>query len=369
VAILLSDVSSDRDNNFNLIRFVAASMVVIHHSYPLTGTVGGPLHGLGLSLGHIAVDIFFVTSGFLITRSLVTRNNLLAFIIARVLRIYPALIVSVLFCVFVVGWYFTKHTTELYLSNSSIFSFIFNNSLLIAGPLHWNLPGVFESNPFKMAVNGSLWTLPFEIKMYALLAFLGIPLISPRLLSRKVFTRLIIIIAFVLMGGFLINHTMQYTESFEFIYTSRLGGQFFIGGALYLMKDHVLLYGRAFFACLAVLVYFSDNPPVLMTLYSLVIAYLVIYLAYAPSRWARTFNHLGDYSYGVYIYAFPIQQMISALIVGVSATTMTIIAWPVTLILAVFSWHIIEKPILEKKGCHIALQHYFHRLPFLQKKG
>ena len=120
MAIALSDLSSSRANNFNLIRFIAASMVIIYHSYPLTGTIGGLLHEQGISLGHVAVDIFFVTSGFLITGSLVARKNLLAFVVARILRIYPALIVAVCFCVFIIGVYFTTQPIESYLSNPVI---------------------------------------------------------------------------------------------------------------------------------------------------------------------------------------------------------------------------------------------------------
>lgn len=370
MAVRLSDVSLNRDNNFNLIRFIAASMVIIFHSYPLTGTVGGPLYGLGLSFGHVAVDIFFVTSGFLITGSLVARNNLLAFSVARVLRIFPALIVAVLFCVFVVGLYFTTQPAEIYLSNPVIYDFLRNNSLLVVGPLHWNLPGVFEANAYKSAVNGSLWTLPFEIKMYAILAFLGVfAFISPSIISRQAFTVLIVGIAVVSMAAFLINHTMQYTQSYDYIFTSRFAGMFFAGGAIYLLRDKILLSNRLFFACLITLAYFSDKPAVFFVLYSLVISYLVVYLAYIPSGWVRGFNRLGDYSYGVYIYAFPVQQMIAATVAGVTATTMTAFAWPITLVLAILSWHLIEKPMLGKKECYLVIQAHLHRLPFLQKRS
>jgi len=369
MALLLSDVSSDRDNNFNLIRFIAASMVIFYHAYPLTGTLGGPLNQFGLSLGHVAVDIFFVTSGFLITGSLMVRENMLAFIVARILRIYPALIVAVLFCVFVVGLYFTTQPTASYLSNPGVYQFIKNNVLLIAGPLYWYLPGVFESNVYKGAVNGSLWTLPFELYMYALLAFLGaFAFISPRMISRKTFTFLIVVIAAVSMFAYLLNQVMHYTDSYDFIFTSRFTAMFFAGGTLYLLRDRVLLSNRLFFACLITLTFFSSHPQIIMVLYSLMVAYLVIYLAYVPSGWIRQFNRLGDYSYGVYIYAFPVQQMVAATIVGVGVTTMIAIAWPVTLILAMLSWHIIEKPMLGKKDCYLMIKAYLHRLPFVASK-
>ena len=370
MAVLLSDISSSRDNNFNLIRFIAASMVIIGHSYPLTGTVGEPLHTLGISFGHVAVDIFFITSGFLVTGSLVNRKNLLAFTVARILRIYPALIVAVLFCVFVIGLYFTVQPATTYLFSPDTYMFLRNNSLLVAGPLHWYLPGVFEENIYKGAVNGSLWTLPYEIKMYAILAFLGLFVFIPsRLISKKLFTVLVVTLAFVSMVAFLVNQSLQYTESFDFIFTSRFMAMFFTGGSCYLLKNRLILSTKIFFTGLIVLVYFSDNPAIFFILYSLMVAYFVIYLAYIPSGRIRNFNRLGDYSYGLYIYAFPVQQAVAATLVGVSATMMMAVAWPVTLMLAVLSWYLIEKPILAKKDCYLIIQQYWKRIPVMFRKN
>ena len=349
MAVRLSDVVSGRDNNFNLIRFIAASMVIFFHAYPLTGTHGGPLQSLGLSLGHVAVDIFFVTSGYLVTGSLVNRENLLAFIVARILRIYPALIVAVLFCVFGVGLFFTTQPVGAYLSDPSIYHFLRNNALLIE-PLHWYLPGVFDDNIYKGAVNGSLWTLPYEIKMYVILAALGsLVFISPGIIGRRTFRVLIVSMASIAMLAYLLNHALQYTKSFDFIFTSRFIAMFFAGATCYLFRESILLSVRLFVLLLAVLVYFSDAPSVFFILYSLVLSYLVLFAAYVPAGRIRYFNRLGDYSYGVYIYAFPVQQSIAAMAAGVSAMTMAAIAWPITLLLAVISWHLIEKPMLAKK--------------------
>ncbi len=147
MASRLSQHTSNRDNNFNLLHFIAASMVLFSHSYALSGTAGEPLKELvGFSLGHIVVDIFFVTSGFLVTASLLTRNNLLAFIWARFLRIYPALTISVIFCV-VVGLFFTTRSRLSYLANGEIYKFIIYNLNLILGHIQYSLPNVFADNP------------------------------------------------------------------------------------------------------------------------------------------------------------------------------------------------------------------------------
>lgn len=104
-----------RDNNFNLIRFIAAFGVLFSHSFSLAiGSIETePFKQLiGMSFGQIAVDMFFISSGFLIANSLFVNKNLANFLWARFLRIYPGLFAAVLFCVFVVGLYFTSYPLE-----------------------------------------------------------------------------------------------------------------------------------------------------------------------------------------------------------------------------------------------------------------
>jgi len=121
--------------------------------------------------GGIALDVFFITSGFLITSSYFSRNNLFLFVWARILRIYPALIVATLFCVFIVGLTFTTLSVWEYLSSGQTLKFFLKNSTLFFG-VEGALPGVFANIPWKTTVNGSLWTLPYEITMYLLLAII-----------------------------------------------------------------------------------------------------------------------------------------------------------------------------------------------------
>ena len=143
----LGQCSNSRNNNFNLIRFIAASLVLYSHSYALTSYSDDPLQNLTsfrfLSFGSLAVDIFFVTSGFLVTNSLFGRKNIFAFVWARILRIYPALIIAVLFCIFVVGLYFTELSAEAYLSHDESLSFFLYNAFLLSGDIQHTLPGVF----------------------------------------------------------------------------------------------------------------------------------------------------------------------------------------------------------------------------------
>ena len=95
---------------------------------------------------------------------------------------------------------------------------------------------------------------------------------------------------------------------------------------------------------------FTGNVKLFFLFYILTIGYLVIYLAYVPTGFVRNYNKLGDYSYGIYIYAFPVQQSVAAILTGVGVMKMFTISFPITLLIGILSWHIVEKPMLNMKS-------------------
>ncbi len=116
------------------------------------------------------------------------------------------------------------------------------------------------------------------------------------------------------------------------------------------------------FFCIAVislLITATVNRDAFFVVYFLTIAYILFYLAYIPSGRIRSYNKLGDYSYGVYIYAFPVQQSVAALVPNISVLMMIIISATVTLLLAISSWHILEKRALKLKSQYIAYTQRF----------
>jgi peptidoglycan/LPS O-acetylase OafA/YrhL len=126
-SVKLAELARGTDNNFNLLRMGAALAVLITHSFALAIGTGDaePLRGsLGMTLGSISVDIFFITSGFLVTGSLLTRQNLIEFIWARVLRIFPALIAMLGLTVFGLGCFFTSLPLSSYLADTKTFAAI-----------------------------------------------------------------------------------------------------------------------------------------------------------------------------------------------------------------------------------------------------
>ena len=171
MATKLSDLTHGHKNNFTLIRFIAATLVLFSHSFTLAGEKFYPFAKIfGMSLGVLGLDIFFFVSGFLVTASLLIRKEIFAFAWARFLRIYPALFVAVIFSVSV-GAYFTSLPLNTFLNSNLVSNFFIKNITLLDG-IGFRLPGVFADNP-RHAVNGSLWTLPWELKMYFVLFVAG----------------------------------------------------------------------------------------------------------------------------------------------------------------------------------------------------
>lgn len=347
-AVTLSQFTQGRDNNFNLIRMLAAAAVLVSHSYVLsTGRPEiQPLQAsLGMDIGNMAVDIFFIASGFLVTASLLTRQSALEFVWARVLRIYPALIIMVLLTVFALGIAFTTLPTSDYLAQPRTYLYLWKSSTLIWG-VSYLLPGVFEGNPYPGAVNGSLWTMPFEIRMYAYLVIAWALLLfakayQSRLLRIAVLASCVIAGALVLREHFILEKQSKGLHLFF---------MFFTGAAFQLFKERIRLSHAASALALAALVAaaFIDRH-LFFVVYIAALAYLLFYMAYVPAGILRAYNRVGDYSYGYYIYAFPIQQTIAAAFPGISVLGMVLSAGVATLACAILSWHLVERRALSAK--------------------
>lgn len=346
--VKLSQFVQGRDNNFNLIRFVAAFAVLFSHSFALVAGSGDaePLRfSLGMTFGTMAVDVFFITSGFLVTASLLTRQSTIEFVAARVLRIYPAILVMSVITVFVVGAYFTSQSLSSYFFAKETFRYLFKNVTLVFD-VAYTLPGVFDFLPIKRAVNGSLWTLPFELGMYAALLLIWVVLGRVALLRVTVFRQLIFVIACIAFVLFYADHFYFHTKMEIF----RLVFVFFIGAAFYVLKDKVLLNGKVALAAMLVLVCSALHKDAFFAVYYLTLAYLLFWLAYIPKGPIRQFNRIGDYSYGVYIYAFLVQQALMAFMPKLSVIGLFVCSALITFGCAYLSWNLVEKRALALKG-------------------
>ncbi|MES2348553.1 MAG: acyltransferase, partial [Pseudomonadota bacterium] len=160
-------------NNFDFVRFFAATLVLISHSFALTGHPRAePLAVLSdhrTDLGHIAVIIFFIASGFLISASWSNKPDLIRFINSRILRIIPGLVVVLLFCILIGSLISTASNHAFY---GSAITFFVRNLFMYKGQA--DLAGVFQQNIYGDAINGSLWTLRIEFTCYLLIAAIGL---------------------------------------------------------------------------------------------------------------------------------------------------------------------------------------------------
>ncbi|WP_394780758.1 acyltransferase family protein [Undibacterium sp.] len=342
----VSGFTSGKNNNFNLIRMAAALAVLFGHSFALL-LLPEPLgQSLGMSIGSISVDIFFITSGFLVTGSLLAKQSIADYVLARVLRIYPALAVVLLLSVLVLGPSFTTLSVDAYFHHTQTYSY-FLRCIAMNREIAYYLPGVFDANPYKGAVNGSLWTMVYEIRMYLLLAAAWCACSLFR--TRRILLFKLLIAVGALWSGVLV--LLQHASAQDADPFPRLFFMFACGAVFWVLKDYIRLSATWMAAVSAALLISAlTHHQIFFVVYLFSIAYALFYLAYIPGGKIRRFNDAGDYSYGVYIYAFPVQQMIIALLPQVSPATLTMIAAPMTLGLAALSWHVVEQPALKLKG-------------------
>lgn len=329
-----------RENNFDFLRFFAAALVLFAHSYPLVGRrEDEPLTLLtGYEKGgSIAVGIFFVMSGYLIASSWLASSSPQSFLLKRALRIFPALIVAVLLTTFVLGPLVSQLDLSAYLTDNGTWTYL-QNILLVT---RYELPGVFSGNSFPDVVNGSLWTLPLEVLMYIGVMLLGL---TGFLKRRLIFLP----IAVLAVGHFWLLGKLG-IDSYFIKNICKLGMLYYSGAALFLHRDDIPWRGWIA-ALLAIALVATFRTAIGPLVYFVALPYLVLYLAYAPLPWVSRFGKYGDFSYGLYIYAFPFQQL-SVYLFGpqLGVLGLTLIAFVPTLVFAALSWHLVEAPAMKLK--------------------
>ncbi len=310
-------------NSFDLLRLAAAMLVVFHHGFVLAGRAP-PRLGAISDLGGLGVGVFFVISGYLVTASFQRSAGLGDYLVKRVLRIAPGLIVALLLTAFVLGPLVTTLPPQAYLTDPQPWLYVVRNALLY--PVTYVLPGVFEHNPYPGAVNGSLWTLRLEFTAYLGVAVLGaVGGLRPGVVAG---------LALAAAGAFLAIEQVLPSgaggELGRLIDLAARNGFLFLGGAwLHLRGGAPRRWQIALSALL-----------LLTPLWILGLPAVVIALGRLPGP-----RLAADLSYGLYIYAFPVQQLLAAH--GLLSFPAALLA---TLPLAIASWLLIEKPALRLKS-------------------
>ena len=297
--IKLSDVATSRVNNLNFIRFVAALMVIISHCYAvvLGGDAGSYLlkfTGDRLSPGGVSVGVFFLFGGFLIARSCEHHPEAKKFFSARILRLFPELLFVVILTAFVLGPMLSTLSPVEYFTNPQTYKYLLNGVLIM---VH-QLPGVFTNNPSGDVVNAALWTLPVEFICY-ILCFISYKLTK---FDKKKFL-LLSVPVFVLAAVYYVKFSPLQLSVVRAVLL------FYLGVLIWVFRDQVVIspvLGLATIVLWFVMVFRGIDNLAMLTVFPIA----CFCLAYGMGNHFSKFGTKFELSYGIYLWAFPIQQVL-----------------------------------------------------------
>ena len=299
----LCDNAFTKSQNLQLIRFISSICVIIAHAFAIsTGNEENEflskLTDGYLGLGALAVCVFFVAGGFLIAKSVERQKIAGKYFKSRIIRIFPSLIFTTV-CVTVLGAFFSEHTPLEYFKNNDTWKYLLNSFFV---PVH-NLPGVFENNPYLPTVNGSLWTLPIEFLCY-IACFITY---KCKLLKKNSF---LISLPFVMIGILILDCLGNYISFARSIIRPCL--LFYIGMGYWVYREHIELKKSWFIISIIgfLLSLFYDVPQIGIYIF---FPYILFMVSYGMKQCSSIIGNLGNYSYGIYLWGFPVQQAVVCL--------------------------------------------------------
>jgi peptidoglycan/LPS O-acetylase OafA/YrhL len=323
-------------NNFSSLRLVFASAVIFSHSpFILSGNVSLEPHLGSATLGAIAVDGFFLLSGYLITKSFDHDGGIIDFFRKRILRIYPAFLVNMPLCLFILAPLVTKQYRPSPLWLPSL--------LFLEGA---PVDGTFQGMPAP-SLNGSVWTLAYEFRCYILVAVLGAAF-GLRNSRLAILAACIAFLALSGLGALPSSSGAVYVVLGSPPEIARLFGMFAAGMSFYLWRDRIVYDHKIAAAALCVLAVSIGAPMVANLVIAVCGGYLVFWVAFKiPALFLSRFGNSTDLSYGIYLYAWPIQMIIAyALDRAVNPWALSCVALAGSATAAYFSWTVVEKPAL-----------------------
>ena len=337
-----------RGNNFDFMRLSLAVLVIYSHAFALglgseaTEPFVRLTHGQ-VSGGVIAVDAFFIMSGFLIAASAERSRDVGTFLKKRVARIYPAFLVAALLIAFVI----------LPLSGGE---FLYAQPLARIGDFllqtlrlrEFSYTGAFAHNPWPDAINGSTWSIQYEFWCYlGVAALLAVGMLRRRSVMLALFlASWIVSILFHTRGWILGGKDLGLILGPPQIW-ARMLPLYLAGVVFYLYRERIPLRGWIAAASAIALLGASWFASGWVVLFPFAGTYLLFWFAFAPMLRLHRFGRFGDFSYGTYLYAFPVQQLLMEKFGHpVSPALLFVCATPITLMIAVASWYAVERHFL-----------------------
>ncbi len=332
--ILVANFLKKENNNLDLFRIIAALLVIVGHSYVLFPSPGETdqirlFTGFTYS-GALAVKLFFFISGLVVTNSLLKSKSITHFIVSRVFRIFPALIFVILISSFVIGPWLTNLSSTDYFNSSNTYSYVFDNIRLKTA---YELPGVFNSNTYPNAVNGSLWTLPEELGCYLfLLAVFAVGILQNKWIATVLF--ILFILEMFMPQRFLTFWKSDNPEIALLPFS-------FCAGAVVAVQQNELHFNFKQTLGLALLTYLTWGTRFAEPMFCLTTFSLVVNLS--ASDLVRKFRIKHDISYGIYLWGFLIQQTVQHFVNGQTVYLKMAISGVIAIVVGYLSWILVEK--------------------------
>lgn len=335
----LAQAFDPRANSLNALRLLFAVLVIVSHSWPVGGYGEDPGWG-DQDLGDWAVAGFFVVSGYLITMSRLNARSFADYAWRRMLRIYPAFFISLCAVAFLFAPLSVLLASGSYNLLAGVQFVAQNMGVLILQP---TIAGTLGGSPVPDVWNGSLWTLFYEVVCYAAVGAL-VSLCPKRMLNA------VVVAAFAACTLLLCIEVFSPVEIPILIVKGARLGAYFAAGAVLLLFGKRARFNAYLLAAAAMLVALTILTSTFQVFAGLPLAYLV--LALSTSLPLRTVGRKNDISYGMYIYAFPVQQILALALAGSGAPVPVFIGLSVLLTVpfAYLSWVLIERPLMRFKA-------------------
>jgi len=337
-------IRDGHDNFFTPLRLIFASLVVIGHAFViLSGHSSGEPHVFfTYTFSYIAVNMFFIASGLLVTKSMLYRGDSASFISARALRIFPALFIHVLFVMLLVGPFVTNlplkeffTSPDWYLQPLKVLTFVETDMAM---------PGIFATNSEPLG-SAALWTLRYEVLAYIgtlILFLIGALRHKWMILAQFIFP----CIAWMVGKHYgVFDHLPATFDSL-----ARFGIAYGLGATLYAYREDIS-FSVLLLPVFVGFCWLTRNHIELIEIFmNLTIAWGVMIIAYMKAPKLEWTQNLADVSYGIYIYHWAVMQSLLYFFPTLTVIPLVIFGYAISLVLAQLSWRIVEKPALGAKN-------------------
>jgi peptidoglycan/LPS O-acetylase OafA/YrhL len=340
----------NRPTGFDYMRLALASMIILFHTVITSYGVNelrSYQHGAWRMVYAMLIPMFFSLSGFLVAGSLERCRTLVSFAGLRLIRIVPALSCEVILSALLLGPMFTTLPLTDYFSHPEFRSYFLN----VVGDIHYFLPGVFTTNPYPGTVNGQLWTIPYELLCYVVLGCIAVAGAYRR---PSLLTAVVVILHLLSVAAIIIRPR----DAAGVTPSSTLVVNFVVGMAFYRFRDkipHTWVLALAALAMTMGLLSIPNGD----RLAAIPVSYLTVFLGVLnPPRHRLLLS--GDYSYGLYLYGYPLQQAFASFGPATRSWWLNLlVVLPAAMVIAVASWWSVEKRALDLRSTVLEIEDRF----------